>query len=353
MAGMGIDAWLERTAVGFDCPPDVRYRRARMRIGVVLGMLFLAGPASDLAHAPLGTAHRAALWVGLAVFAGLYLALLPPGPWLERRGRRAHAFGVAALAAVAGLLLLAHAPPSFGALFVYVAAASGLLLRPRNAAFVTLLIGAGVGIVALASGASRSAVGVTVLTIVSIGALMAAFGRQVQANQQLREAREELARLAVADERLRIARDLHDLLGHTLSVIALKSELAQKLVERDPARAADELGEIQEVTRQALGEVREAVHAYRQLALGEALSGARAALEAAGIECRLDEGSVSLPPDVEAVLAWAVREGTTNVVRHSGAPAAARSASPRARRRRRSRSRTTARAWPRATREAA
>jgi two-component system, NarL family, sensor histidine kinase DesK len=319
MDEMGIDAWLERPPVGFDYPPETRFRRTRMRVGVVLGALFLAGPASDLAHAHIGAAHRAGLAVGMAAFVGLYVALLPPGPWLERRGRRAHAVGLGILATIAAALLIAGAPASFAALFVYVAAASGLLLRPRNAVFVTLLTGAGVGIVAIASGASRSGVGVTVLTIVSIGALMAAFGRQVRANQQLREARGELARLAVADERLRIARDLHDLLGHTLSVIALKSELAQKLVERDPARAASELGDIQAVTRQALGEVREAVHAYRQLALGEALSGARAALAAAGIECRLDEESVSLPPDVEAVLAWAVREGTTNVVRHSRA----------------------------------
>jgi two-component system, NarL family, sensor histidine kinase DesK len=118
---------------------------------------------------------------------------------------------------------------------------------------------------------------------------------------------------------LRIARDLHDLLGHSLSVIALKSELARKLVERDPPRAVAELDDVQSVTRTALAEVREAVQGYRRLALAEALETAQTALAAAGIDCELADADVALPADVDAVLAWAVREGTTNVIRHSGA----------------------------------
>jgi two-component system sensor histidine kinase DesK len=125
--------------------------------------------------------------------------------------------------------------------------------------------------------------------------------------------------MAVTDERLRIARDLHDLLGHSLSVIALKSELARKLVEREPARAAAELDDIQAVTRTALAEVREAVQGYRQPGLTEELEAARRALTAAGIECSLAILEVALPADVDAALAWAVREGSTNVIRHSDA----------------------------------
>jgi signal transduction histidine kinase len=155
--------------------------------------------------------------------------------------------------------------------------------------------------------------------IVSIGAMMIAFARKIAANRELHAAREELAELAVSEERLRIARDLHDLLGHSLSVIALKSELASRLVEHDPARAAKEMDEIQTVTRGALAEVREAVQGYRRQGLADALERARTALRAAGIECELDGPPAELPPDVESVLAWAVREGATNVVRHSGA----------------------------------
>ena len=102
---------------------------------------------------------------------------------------------------------------------------------------------------------------------------MTAFGRVARANRELQATREELARLAVTEERLRIARDLHDLLGHSLSVIALKSELARRLVERDPDRAVAELDDIQAVTREALAEVRAAVQGYRRLALAEALDG--------------------------------------------------------------------------------
>ena len=157
------------------------------------------------------------------------------------------------------------------------------------------------------------------LTVVSIGAMMAAFGRVTRVNRELRETREELATLAVAEERLRIARDVHDLLGHSLSVITLKSELAARLLERDPARAAGELEEIQAVSREALAEVREAVKGYRGLALAESLTRARTALTAAGIDCELAGAQPALPADVDAVLAWAVREGTTNVIRHSQA----------------------------------
>ena len=115
---------------------------------------------------------------------------------------------------------------------------------------------------------------------------MTAFGRLARANRELRTTREELARLAVSEERLRIARDLHDLLGHSLSVIAIKTELARRLLERDPDRAAAELDDIQAVTREALAEVREAVQGYRRLALADALDGARKALTAAGHRLR-------------------------------------------------------------------
>jgi two-component system, NarL family, sensor histidine kinase DesK len=292
---------------------------SRARVGVVLGLLFLAGPISDLLDESLGAAHLAALLLGLALFVVLYLSLLPPSAWLVRLGPKAALVALALLPAIAIVLLVGGAPSSFAALFVYFVAAAGLRLPPRASVPLTLLTALGVGIAGWLHGDSRSAVAATVLTIVSIGILMTAFGRLARANRELHATREELARLAVADERLRIARDLHDLLGHSLSVIALKSELARKLVERDPPRAVAELDDVQSVTRTALAEVREAVQGYRRLALAEALETAQTALAAAGIDCELADADVALPADVDAVLAWAVREGTTNVIRHSGA----------------------------------
>jgi two-component system sensor histidine kinase DesK len=138
-------------------------------------------------------------------------------------------------------------------------------------------------------------------------------------NMQLNEARAELARLAVAEERERFARDLHDLLGHSLSVIALKAELARRMLADGPHDAANEVAELEQVARTALTEVREAVSGYRQPTLDGELAGARMALSAAGIEADIQYARVPLDPAVEAVLAWAVREGATNVIRHSGA----------------------------------
>jgi two-component system, NarL family, sensor histidine kinase DesK len=139
----------------------------------------------------------------------------------------------------------------------------------------------------------------------------------------LRAAREEVASLAaVTEERLRIARDLHDLLGHNLSLIALKSELARRLVGVAPERAAAEIGDIESVARRALQEVREAVAGYRQPSLAGELTGAREILAAAGITYRYEgdeRASQGLPAAIDAALAWAVREGVTNIIRHSHA----------------------------------
>jgi two-component system sensor histidine kinase DesK len=293
--------------------------RGRARIGVLLGLLFLAGPLSDLMDEPLGRGHLAVLLLGLGLFVALYLSLLPPSRWLSRLGPEANLAALALLLVIPIVLLVSGAPASFAALFVYFVAVTGLRLPPRAAIVVILLTALGVGIAGLLHGESRSAIAATVLTIVSIGVLMTAFGRIARANRELHATREELARLAVADERLRIARDVHDLLGQSLTLIALKSELARKLLESDPSRAAAELDEIASISRTALGEVRETVQGYRQFGLADALANAREALDAAGIDFELTDVEVALPADVDAVLAWAVREGTTNVIRHSGA----------------------------------
>ena len=142
----------------------------------------------------------------------------------------------------------------------------------------------------------------------------------VSVNAELVEARDELARNAVAQERLRFARDLHDLLGHSLSLIALKSELAGRLAEIDPARARAEMADVEAAARRALAEVRDAVSGYRQVSLAQALAEARSALSAAGITLRSPAPKEPLPGAVDAVLGWVVREATTNVLRHSGCP---------------------------------
>ncbi|MFC9846277.1 sensor histidine kinase [Streptomyces sp. NPDC060223] len=137
--------------------------------------------------------------------------------------------------------------------------------------------------------------------------------------RELRAAREELARRAVEKERLRFSRDLHDLLGHTLSVIVVKSEAARRLAHRDLGAALVQVSDIESVGRQALTEIREAVTGYREGSLDTELDGARSALAAAGVEPAVRRSGTPLAPQTEALIGWVVREAVTNVVRHSGA----------------------------------
>ena len=129
----------------------------------------------------------------------------------------------------------------------------------------------------------------------------------------------EIARLAAAEERLRIARDLHDLLGNGLSLIALKAQLASRLLPTDAALAAVQVADIQAVSRRALDDVRAAVGGYRRLTLDDELVGARAALETAGVTTEIDHRAGSLPDEYKEAFAWSIREGATNVVRHGRA----------------------------------
>lgn len=140
-----------------------------------------------------------------------------------------------------------------------------------------------------------------------------------EAVRELRAAREELARRAVEKERLRFSRDLHDLLGHTLSVIVVKSEAARRLAPRDMDAALAQIADIESVGRQALTEIREAVTGYRDGSLSTELDRARSALRAAGIEPVVRHSGPPLTAPTETLLSWVVREAVTNAVRHSGA----------------------------------
>jgi two-component system sensor histidine kinase DesK len=137
--------------------------------------------------------------------------------------------------------------------------------------------------------------------------------------EQLQRKQDEVEHMARIAERERISRDLHDLLGHSLSLIALKAELAGKLAGRDAEACRREIGDIETAARQALAEVRGAVTGYRQSGLAQALAAARASLAAAGVELREEVQRLALAPAAEHVLALALREAVTNVVRHAGA----------------------------------
>ncbi len=265
--------------------------------------------------------------VGLALFAVVYFWVMWPHP---TRGRSlARISQKRAILLLLGLSLLVFwLTFAYGSAFLWllvgVSAIAGITLSFRGASlavivFTLLTLAAGL----LTSGSLALPVWLQILPLVllvrGLGLDMIGFVRLSDALRELHYARQELARQAVTEERLRMARDLHDLLGHTLSLITLKSELAGRLAEKDPLAAAREIHDVEQVARQALREVREAVAGYRQESLESELEGARQLLAAAGINCSIEYPDQSLPPAILTTLAWVVREGVTNIIRHSHA----------------------------------
>ncbi|MET9628467.1 histidine kinase [Lentzea sp. NPDC006480] len=200
-------------------------------------------------------------------------------------------------------------------------AGSAALLLPRVsgwAVFAVVVIGQGFIYDALAYNAVDITYGV--MSTINHGLVLYALTRLRSMVNELHEAREELATAAVTQERLRFARDLHDLLGYSLSAITLKSELTHRLVTIDPGRARQELTEVLEISRQALADVRSVALSYRELSFDEETQSAQALLSAADIEVvvRIDRCD-QLPKDVKITLATVLREGVTNLLRHSKA----------------------------------
>jgi two-component system sensor histidine kinase DesK len=226
---------------------------------------------------------------------------------------------------IGGMLLLGmlFQPINQGActFFIFAAAMLPFCVSTQTAALLGL---GGIGTVGAAEGLllhiNRWTLFYSTLFPVLIGAGNTFFAERNRMNRKLRKANEEIEHLAKVAERERIARDLHDVLGHTLSVITLKSELAGKLMDRDPAQAGKEIREVEQISRQALSDVRDAIRGYRTKGLVAELAQAKATLETAGLAVQCDAAtSLQLPAVQEGVLSLAVREGVTNVVRHAKA----------------------------------
>jgi two-component system sensor histidine kinase DesK len=222
--------------------------------------------------------------------------------------------------AIETALAVGFAPFNTGSavFFVYAAATAGQLDRQGDAirmiAGLALLGGLTGFFVDAPSYFFITAVPVTLV----IGGVNLHFAQTARAQHKLRLAQEEIEQLAAVAERERIARDLHDVLGHTLSLIVLKAELAARLAERDPGRAAGEMRDVETVARRTLQDVREAIRGYHPTLADEAAR-ARSMLKAAGIAHSLELETAALPLVIEETLALALREAVTNVVRHSGA----------------------------------
>ena len=299
-------------------------RRRGLKLPFVAATLFfyLAPLASLLAHPPVPAA-LALMLVGWAVFGAVLVVLLRRSPFVRERSGPWLAVAVVVIAAIAVIAQVAFAVDEAAALYFYAGVTAGRLVPERWA-----IVGIGGVTLATAAGTSWATGDVAggVTTAVTVGTIclaVFALGAMGRANRELQAARTELASLAVAEERTRIARDLHDSLGHSLSVIALKSELARRVLPDDPARAAAEIGDVEQAARDALSAVREWVAGFGGRGLAGARAGAGAALLAAGGAGEVEPAPDGLPRDVDAVLGWAVREGVTNVLRHSDATSTA------------------------------
>jgi len=230
--------------------------------------------------------------------------------------------GVIALLVIAVAGSLRRPDAGWFAYFYFASTAASTIRYPRIAGALMIASGLAAGATTFAIDGDLGSGLIQGLSVTIIGFTVYSAIAVRRTNRALVEARHELARLAVADERARIARDLHDTLGHSLSLIALKSELAARVLDDDPARARTELDDVQRVARESLAAVRETIGGYRQASLATELAGARSTLAAAGIAGRVEPAPEGLPPATDAILGWAVREGVTNILRHGHARAA-------------------------------
>lgn len=268
----------------------------------------------------------ATILAGLVLFVAIYLwtawhndvsravplTLPPRETWRWRWGP------IVILAALSAALILGDGP-RWLSLCIYTCSCAGARLplgRAVQAVAALILLTVALGWL---TGDALSDLALAPFWVAMSGTFVIILNYLRRTNRALHAAREENARLAVETERLRFARDLHDLLGHDLARIALQSEVVEALVFTAPDRAVATAREMGEAARAALQEVRAAVSGYRQPTLASELRGAGEILAAAGISYQYDGERVSAPSAVEATLAWVVREGVTNVVKHSRA----------------------------------
>ncbi|MFC9848719.1 sensor histidine kinase [Streptomyces sp. NPDC060223] len=306
------------SGVGIGQRPQNRKQKLVKSLWTGIWLVYLSAPVSDLLHGGHSTGVRILGSVGLAAFVCWYMVLV------FRTGRgetNSLVLGSLAVLAAQSAVLSLTLGREWLVLFVYVAIASGAALPLRWARWSIPCSAALLTAIALAVPDGTAYLGALLIPAVLGGFAMTGVRELVRTTIALREARATVAQLAANEERLRLARDLHDLLGHSLSLITLKSELAGRMLPDHPDKAAQQVADIENVSRQALVDVREAVTGYRRPRLAGELAGTSVALTAAGVIADLpaEPDLAGVPEESESALAWALREAVTNVVRHSGA----------------------------------
>lgn len=308
-------------------PAEVDPREGPRRWGGVFAAIWLFYLLTPL-EAAWEKHDTAAGWIGIVgtlLFAVIYLGVFmllrwrrPIGTPFQVTPSLAVGLSIVAVEVALGVIVCVTVGQPGTATAVYVAVVSVICLPGRWAwAVVAMVAGTTYTATLVVSGwdADRG----ILFGIIVAGFAIWGISQAINRNIEVLSMREENARLALEDERNRFARDLHDILGHSLTVITVKAELAQKLFDVDPARARAEVGDLERLSRDALADVRRAVEGYRELTLPGELARARMALDAAEIEAQLPNSTDDVPSEVRELFAWTIREGVTNVVRHSRA----------------------------------
>jgi two-component system, NarL family, sensor histidine kinase DesK len=291
-----------------------RIGQARSRIAAMLFVLFLLPSALQALHA-----GRPPVLVVLATAVYGLAYLLVWGPVLHWPPRARIAW-VVLLYASGSACIVAVGPDAGSLSMLGYALASAILLLPlfwaRLLGYATITVGLAVYWVI-----EHRTVWTEVLVLGLIISTLLGMNQMSRTVAKLNAARSEIRTLAVQGERARMARDLHDVLGHSLTTITVKTALARRLVESgaDPERVRAELRDTEELSRRTLGDIRATVSGQRRASLAGELASARAVLRAAGIEADLPQAVDGVDPGAREPLAYALREGVTNVVRHSGA----------------------------------
>ncbi|WP_410608023.1 sensor histidine kinase [Amycolatopsis sp. lyj-109] len=297
-------------------PADLRGLDERRRLLLSLGMLcypFLAG--AGVAQYTHGSGLVAG-YLLLAAISACYLGIVVAS---MRSAWRAHWWLLAVMTALSVLVApLAH--ENVMILVAVLVPSAAARVGVRTAAILVVLGAAACVVVPMVvPGWNTGPSWYYAVAVVFTALLVHAFSRTATANQQLREARAEVARLASEAERNRIARDLHDLLGHSLTAITVKSTLARRLAVGAPPAALAEMESVEQLSRQTLADVRAAVSGYQDVTLAGELARGRELLRAAGVVADLPTAAEVVPPDRRELFGWVVREGLTNVVRHARA----------------------------------
>jgi signal transduction histidine kinase len=309
-------------------PASRRMVRARLVtiVAIVSGVLFslvMTGVGLTFAQSPLWIVLGSVGLLGFAVaLAGVLYRAITPG--LDARTDRRLLAGFAA-ASVLSLPLVGPVGADKGQTWAFLGSAivgwAPLLLRRVSTAVVVMVATAGVSAAAawLFGGSAGSYVVITVGLGLSVAVWNGLHLWGWRFLVRVQEGREALTRLATTEERLRFARDIHDLMGHNLSAIALKAELASRLAPLDAKRAAREADEVRRLAASTLTEMREVVHGYREVDLGDQVDAVAQVLRSSGVRCTVSRPDGGLPADAAAPLVAVLREASTNVMRHSRA----------------------------------